>query len=45
MILEKYLARTKPLAEAAIYAFENAKGTAFANRLQTTAPHGKLNIG
>jgi integrase len=38
-ILEKYLARTRRLSEAAIYAFENAKGTEFANRLQTTA-HG-----
>lgn len=35
-ILEKYLARTKRLSEAAIYAFENAAGTQFANRLQTT---------
>jgi hypothetical protein len=35
-ILEKYLARTQALSDAAIYAFENAKSTAFANRLQTT---------
>jgi hypothetical protein len=35
-ILEKYLARTKCLSEAAIYAFENSKATEFANRLQTT---------
>jgi integrase len=36
-ILETYLARTRKLSEAAIYAFENAKETNFANRLQTTA--------
>lgn len=36
-ILERYLARTKALSDAAIYAFENAEGTRFANRLQTTA--------
>ncbi|MBP0438344.1 hypothetical protein [Tianweitania sediminis] len=35
-ILERYLARTKRVAEAAIYAFEHADATAFANRLQTT---------
>ncbi len=40
-ILEKYLARTKRLSEAAIYAFENAPATAFANRLQTTADKPK----
>jgi integrase len=34
-ILERYLARTRALANAAIYAFENAKETDFANRLQT----------
>lgn len=37
-ILEKYLARTKELSEAAIVAFENAKETNFANRLQTATP-------
>ncbi len=36
-ILERYLARTKALSDAAIYAFENAEGTQFANQLQTTA--------
>jgi integrase len=36
-ILERYLARTRALSEAAIYAFENAEGTRFANRLQTRA--------
>jgi integrase len=40
-ILEKYLARTKALSEAAIYAFENAKETNFANRLQTSAAGAK----
>lgn len=39
-ILERYLARTRPLSEAAIIAFENAEGTRFANRLQTTAQIG-----
>lgn len=34
-ILERYLARTATLAEAAIHQFENAPATAFANRLQT----------
>lgn len=34
-ILERYLARTAGLAEAAILAFENSPATAFANRLQT----------
>jgi integrase len=35
-ILEKYLARRRPLAEAAILKLENATRTKFANRLQTT---------
>jgi hypothetical protein len=34
-ILEKYLSRTRHLAEAAIFKFENAQRTKFANRLQT----------
>ncbi len=34
-ILERYGARTRRLAEAAIHAFENAKETRFANQLQT----------
>jgi len=34
-ILERYLARTRSLADAAIEKFENAKRTKFANRLQT----------
>jgi integrase len=36
-ILEKYLSRTQTLSDAAILKFENAKATAFANRLQTSA--------
>ena len=36
-ILETYLSRTKQLSEAAIFAFENATATNFANRLQTRA--------
>lgn len=39
-ILEKYLSRTRALAEAAIEKFENASATNFANRLQT-GPVGK----
>jgi integrase len=34
-ILEKYLSRTRALADAAIKKFENAKGTKFANQMQT----------
>lgn len=34
-IMEKYLSRTRALAEAAIEKFENAPATNFANRLQT----------
>lgn len=34
-ILDKYLARTRILAEEAVALFENAKSTEFANRLQT----------
>ncbi|SEM02487.1 hypothetical protein SAMN04515666_106506 [Bosea lupini] len=34
-ILEKYLSRTRALAEAAMAKFENAPATDFANRLQT----------
>lgn len=37
-ILEKYLARTAALSEAAILMFENAPATAFANQLQTVTP-------
>jgi integrase len=34
-ILEKYLSRTRHLADAAIVKFENSKATRFANQLQT----------
>ena len=34
-ILDRYLARTKALASEAVALFENARGTEFANRLQT----------
>ena len=37
-ILERYLARTKGLAEQAIANFENSPRTKFANQLQTEAP-------
>lgn len=37
-ILEKYLARTRSLSDAAMLKFENAPATEFANRLQTDAP-------
>jgi site-specific recombinase XerD len=41
IILEKYLARTRGLSDAAIMNFENSPRTDFANRLQTSAPMGK----
>jgi integrase len=37
-ILERYLARTRGLAEQAIFNFENSPRTKFANQLQTEAP-------
>ncbi len=37
-ILERYLARTRGLAEQAIVNFENSPRTEFANRLQTGEP-------
>jgi integrase len=40
-ILEKYLARTRGLSDAAIMNFENSPRTNFANRLQTRPPKGK----
>lgn len=40
-ILDKYLSRTRHLAEAAITRFQNAKATAFANRLQTSPQPGQ----
>ena len=36
-IFDKYLARTRPLAEQAIFKSENAERKKFANRLQTGA--------
>jgi hypothetical protein len=35
-ILERYLARTRGLAEQAIFNFENSPRTKFANQLQTS---------
>ena len=40
-ILDKYLSRTRHLSEAAITLFQNAKATAFANRLQTGPQAGQ----
>lgn len=40
-ILEKYMARTSALADAAIHRFENAPETEFANRLQTGSTQTK----
>src|SRR5947208_12096146 len=37
-ILERYLARTRGLAEQAIFNFENSPRTKFANQLQTVPP-------
>jgi integrase len=37
-IIEKYLARTRHLSDAAILNFENSPRTKFANQLQTSAP-------
>jgi integrase len=37
-ILDRYLARTRGLAEQAIFNLENSPRTQFANRLQTGAP-------
>ena len=47
-ILDRYLARTRGLADQAIFAFENSPRTEFANRLQTGVqayrmPKGKSN--
>ncbi|OAF12633.1 integrase [Bradyrhizobium centrolobii] len=36
LILERYLARTRGLAEQAIFNFEHSPRTKFANRLQTS---------
>jgi integrase len=45
MILDRYLARTRGLADQAIFAFENSKRTEFANRLQTSAASGRAPKG
>jgi integrase len=37
LILERYLARTRGLADQAIFNFENSPRTKFANQLQTVA--------
>jgi integrase len=37
-IIDRYLARTRGLADQAIFAFENSPRAEFANRLQTGAP-------
>lgn len=41
-ILEKYLARTRGLSDAAISNFENSPRTDFANRLQTRSPKEEI---
>jgi len=38
IIIEKYLARTRHLSDAAILNFENSERTRFANQLQTSTP-------
>ncbi len=44
-ILERYLARTRGLAEQAIFNFENSPRTKFANQLQTVASPTTLSKG
>jgi integrase len=49
VILKRYLARTRALAEQAIFNWENSPRTEFANRLQTEpptqrAPKGESNV-
>jgi hypothetical protein len=48
-IIEKYLARTRHLSDAAILNFENSERTKFANQLQTgtaaaSSEKGKRNV-
>jgi len=38
VILDRYLARTRGLADQAIFNFENSPRTQFANQLQTGTP-------
>lgn len=45
VILERYLARTRGLAEQAIFNFENSPRTEFANRLQTGTPEPRARKG
>jgi len=45
LILERYLARTRGLAEQAIFNFENSPRTKFANQLQTVAGPAKARKG
>ncbi|MFG1313886.1 tyrosine-type recombinase/integrase [Xanthobacter autotrophicus] len=45
IILERYLAPTRGLAEQAIFNFENSPRTKFANQLQTAAPEPKPRKG
>ncbi|WHQ72804.1 integrase [Methylorubrum extorquens] len=45
VILDRYLARTRALAEQAIVKPENSPRTEFANRLQTTSPTPKASKG
>lgn len=44
-ILDRYLARTRALANQAIFNWENSPRTDFANRLQTATPAEKSNRG
>jgi integrase len=44
-IIEKYLARTRHLSDAAILNFENSERTKFANQLQTSTPAAKVRKG
>ena len=45
VIIDKYLARTRGLADQAIFNFENSPRTEFANRLQTRAASTKATKG
>ncbi|MGE7152344.1 tyrosine-type recombinase/integrase [Methylorubrum rhodesianum] len=45
VILDRYLARTRALADQAIFNWENSPRTEFANRLQTVTPTPKASKG
>ncbi|CAO4173652.1 Integrase family protein [Methylorubrum populi] len=45
VILDRYLARTRALADQAIFNWENSPRTEFANRLQTATPTPKASKG